>query len=681
VESGDVGRLLALAKAVAGDAAAHPRLRETLLDLNRRLKELEHRSDATSRIDRAAAAITAAATPEALLLELERRSAGFTEGPIAILSWPRAMAELRRQVDVSSSANTAAQVQLESWWRSKTHLRLSHQRFRTERSSWAHLLDGPGRDRAYRALLGAVRELPLSIDSGAGAQAALDKVASQLHLDPHSESWLAATASYRDLVQAHLEDIQRSRPGWLAHDTRLTFAEALPSADEFRAHPTAALLAARPGLRMTLAAAMAREDPGAAAKVAENESIAATWRERIVAELREAALPSQERRQRTSEDALVALRQLRRRLESEALALPPAMPLRWHKPIDSALPTQLHRALDEYETVTQSIVFPYQTDPHAHRVELAIPIAVAVGVPWRSEEDPAGRLRSSLIEASRPADELVVQADREVAAAHPVARLTAGLRSALAEDRQAAVAAAIAGVAGADLMAAVERAIDEHRTAQLLRSLSEAEVSALAHSLAPVARARDSDPLTVRAAAERAVLLALSLYTATPDPGEDEAVRLLQAKIEADDYDVFLSYNARDQLDVLTIADQLRRAAIYPWVDLDQILPGRWFQDVINSIIPRVKAAAIIFGTHGLGPWQEVEIRSFVEESIHRQLPVIPVLLPGVDGIPVNLPTLRQLHRVRFKSGLDDDQALAALVSGITGQKTRLPATAREGIA
>ena len=99
---------------------------------------------------------------------------------------------------------------------------------------------------------------------------------------------------------------------------------------------------------------------------------------------------------------------------------------------------------------------------------------------------------------------------------------------------------------------------------------------------------------------------------------------------------------------------------------MEQIPPGRWFQDVIQQAIPQVKSAAIFIGPHGLGRWEVVELRSFVSQCVEQGLPLIPVLLPGVDEVPPEPVFLRQLSLVRF-AALDDPRSLAALVWGITG--------------
>lgn len=55
-------------------------------------------------------------------------------------------------------------------------------------------------------------------------------------------------------------------------------------------------------------------------------------------------------------------------------------------------------------------------------------------------------------------------------------------------------------------------------------------------------------------------------------------------------------------------------------------------------------------------------------------LPLIPVLLPGIDKIPedTNLLYLRQLNCVRFVQSIDEKEPLEELIQGITGIESPL---------
>ena len=130
-------------------------------------------------------------------------------------------------------------------------------------------------------------------------------------------------------------------------------------------------------------------------------------------------------------------------------------------------------------------------------------------------------------------------------------------------------------------------------------------------------------------------------------------------------FDVFLAHNSQDKPQVREIAKQLKRRGLKVWLDEEQIPPGRPFQDVIQQALQNVKSAAIFIGTEGLGNWQILEFRSLITRFVEADIPIIPVLLPGVEGIPDKLLFLRELNYVKFENGINDFEALDKLESGI----------------
>ena len=130
-------------------------------------------------------------------------------------------------------------------------------------------------------------------------------------------------------------------------------------------------------------------------------------------------------------------------------------------------------------------------------------------------------------------------------------------------------------------------------------------------------------------------------------------------------FDVFLAHNSQDKPQVREIANKLKRRGLKVWLDEEQIPPGRPFQDVIQQALQNVKSAAIFIGTEGLGNWQILEFRSLITRFVEADIPIIPVLLPGVEGIPDKLLFLRELNYVKFENGINDFEALDKLESGI----------------
>ncbi|XZN96460.1 MAG: toll/interleukin-1 receptor domain-containing protein [Microcoleus sp.] len=141
-------------------------------------------------------------------------------------------------------------------------------------------------------------------------------------------------------------------------------------------------------------------------------------------------------------------------------------------------------------------------------------------------------------------------------------------------------------------------------------------------------------------------------------------------------FDVFLAHNSQDKPQVRAIAFNLKRRGLKVWLDEEQIPPGRPFQDAIQQALQNVKSAAIFIGTEGLGKWQILELRSLISRLLEADIPIIPVLLPGVEGIPDNLLFLRQLNWVSFEKSIDDFEALDKLESGIRQKPVKsLPKT------
>ena len=145
--------------------------------------------------------------------------------------------------------------------------------------------------------------------------------------------------------------------------------------------------------------------------------------------------------------------------------------------------------------------------------------------------------------------------------------------------------------------------------------------------------------------------------------------RLIQ-HVTHEAFDVFMAHNSQDRDAVLSITIALRARGVYPWIDVEQMPPGRWAQDALQTAISHCRSAAVFIGPRGLGRYQKPELRSFMTRCIESEFPVIPVLLPAVAEVPPELIFLRELGvPVRFVREVDDEDALSRLVWGITGEK------------
>ncbi len=142
-------------------------------------------------------------------------------------------------------------------------------------------------------------------------------------------------------------------------------------------------------------------------------------------------------------------------------------------------------------------------------------------------------------------------------------------------------------------------------------------------------------------------------------------------KPSTDNHDVFLAHNSSDKPFVKIINSRLKRRGLRPWLDKEELPPGRRFQDVVQDTIRKISSAAIFIGKKGMGRWQVLELHSFISQCVERNIPVIPVLLPGVRRLPRKLVFLNVFSWIRFRRTANEDVAFEELVWGITGKRPR----------
>lgn len=135
-------------------------------------------------------------------------------------------------------------------------------------------------------------------------------------------------------------------------------------------------------------------------------------------------------------------------------------------------------------------------------------------------------------------------------------------------------------------------------------------------------------------------------------------------------FDVFLSHNSADKPTVIELATMLQERKLKVWLDAWELVPGRPWQQALEQVIATVGSAAVLVGKDGIGPWEEPEMRACLDECVHRNMPVIPVLLPGASATPQLPLFLRQLTWVDLRGGLEETR-VDRLEWGITGIKPR----------
>ncbi|MEE9442086.1 MAG: toll/interleukin-1 receptor domain-containing protein [candidate division Zixibacteria bacterium] len=140
-----------------------------------------------------------------------------------------------------------------------------------------------------------------------------------------------------------------------------------------------------------------------------------------------------------------------------------------------------------------------------------------------------------------------------------------------------------------------------------------------------------------------------------------------QLRSTQDNYDVFLCHNSEDKTEIREMNTRLKEKGIRTWLDEEQLPPGCLWQDVLEEQIPQIKTAAVIVGQSGVGPWQHMEIRIFLQEFIRRRCPVIPVILQDCVDVPKLPLFLNQLVWVDFRK--KEPEPFSQLLWGIKGKK------------
>jgi TIR domain len=138
----------------------------------------------------------------------------------------------------------------------------------------------------------------------------------------------------------------------------------------------------------------------------------------------------------------------------------------------------------------------------------------------------------------------------------------------------------------------------------------------------------------------------------------------------ANRYDVFLSHSTADKPAVEMLAHKLVEGGINPFLDKWHLIPGEAWEEALEEALDQSRTCAVFVGLTGLGPWQNEEMRSALEDRVrNKAFRVIPVLLPGsLEPQSEKLPRfLRRLTWVDFRAGLEDEDAFRRLVHGIQG--------------
>lgn len=140
---------------------------------------------------------------------------------------------------------------------------------------------------------------------------------------------------------------------------------------------------------------------------------------------------------------------------------------------------------------------------------------------------------------------------------------------------------------------------------------------------------------------------------------------LIREKKRKEEYDVFLSYNSEDKIQVKEIAEKLKQRGILPWLDQDDLLPGMDWQETLEKQIRKIKSAIVFFGKHGVSRWQHLEIQAVQRKHVNQKCPVITAILPDCESDPELPLFLEGIQKVDFRNKDNDpiDQLRMGILS------------------
>ena len=544
--------------------------------------------------------------------------------------------------------------ELEAWWKRASVAQTSPKRFEKFRRNWVHLISPSIKttmEAEYILAVSTLRAAPLRAELASGAAMVLDALAAHYCVDGASDEWYRATTAYRDYLVRYLAIVCETAPMWLlAQLPELQVQDVVTPTTQ--AHSSfEGFLDAKPGIAYALQVVEPLRRPKTLELRLHGDLLASQHLAMVRRDLQDLAVSlvvSESDWRPARETALLQLRQWRKKLETDiedSLTVarrkdPPK------KSPDTPLWTQLMSALDDYDRVVESIVYPHLRDPLVRQVRLSAPVTVALdlersGAPISTTQ----RLRKRLDEAAkseRQSADLWNQLRSEVVSLTPAGQLAKALAAALTKERLDDVLGEYRGQTAEER---VKQALDDQSRVSVLERLDDAELTHILGALGGRGQAEAEIHGISKQQKIDWILSKIGLYDGRKILLQTEdtdisflAAQTLQAKWTPGEYDVFLAHNAKDKPIVLQIGRLLMRRGIYPWIDIQQVPPGRWFQDVTQAAMTKVKSAAIFLGPHGVGRWQAVEIRAFISQCLERGIPVIPVLLPSVTEIPWTWP-------------------------------------------
>ena len=667
--------------------------RDKIRNFNKSLDKYEHHLIISGELFELHKRLVGLENPESFynfFLELDNKIFPNLSMPTPIII-KQALEQLRTEPHIISPTD-----ELKDWWQNLTFYHLSFKKFTKYRKSWIFFSRSktPTFDlktmsqiihEEFHVVLSTYKKLAFSIVPNDGSNIILNVLAQYYGVKDDDITWNNSVSDYREYLIKHFQSRQDSAPFWLTDITfNLTFEECIPpidwseSLDDFIKSKS----------RLNDLVYSIETDIESRNQEAKHNWIDLhfKYRDQIANILLQYSSQFS-----TSENDCYSVRELlldyfmseQTKLQNDILdkntdSLNHKFP---GKKIDTKLTSKLLKELEDYENAVNEIKYPYQKDPFIISVPIQKYITDAIlisnyDVAKVSRKDELRKLLLKAIEDAKESQQEWPKVQKESLEFNPVSALCSSLKNIVGIEKLIEITS---HYEGDKLLNKLEDVVRNNHTYELLENLNNQELIELAaylsedHESNINNHSRTNNELCEQILVNLGLLLnnlkpPLTLMSTT-DREKNE--KILKEKMERDDFDVFIAHNSVDKNDILEICRYLRSRGIYPWIDIEQIPPGRWFQDVIQSAIRKVKSVAIFIGKNGIGRWQAMELRSFINLCVENELPVIPVLLPSVDKIPDELLFLREKKFVKFKSKLDETNAINSLIWGITAPSER----------
>jgi hypothetical protein len=128
-------------------------------------------------------------------------------------------------------------------------------------------------------------------------------------------------------------------------------------------------------------------------------------------------------------------------------------------------------------------------------------------------------------------------------------------------------------------------------------------------------------------------------------------------------FDVFLCHNSQDKPSIRVLNETLKNGGVKTLLDEEQIKPGELWQNKLEAQIASIAACLVVVGDSGLGPWQDMERRVFINEFANRGCKIIPVLIGKSSSAPQLPLFLKQFMWSDLRN--DDGRQVAKIIAAL----------------